>query len=118
MSDFSDAFADAFPAAVSVFGGTGACTIAGQAYDCIIHALDLQETIRGGTAGRQQETEAAIYLTAADWTDAKARILAAGRRNTKGAHVTVGGATLRILNDPDVGYDSDTVELRLGPLTT
>jgi hypothetical protein len=116
MSDFSDAFADVFDAAAALFGDT--CVIAGTTYACVIHGFEAREEVRGGnTAGRQQDANGTLYLRGTDWEAAKVLLLAAGRRTPKGAPVTVAGDTFRIINDPEIGYDSDTVELQLGPLS-
>ena len=114
MSEFSDAFSDAFDAASLVWGET--CVIAGETYPCQIHGFEASETIKPGTAGRSQEAVGTVILKASDWAAAKALLTAQGKP-TKGVRVTVAGDTFRVINSPDVGYDSDTVELRCGPLT-
>jgi hypothetical protein len=116
MSEFAQSFASAYEAAQTVFGDT--CTIAGQTYTCVIHGFDLREGIRPGqSAGRSQEAAGVVILSVTQWEDAKTRLVAQGKK-TKGAHITIPGGTFRVLNDPDAGYDSHTVELQLGPLTT
>ena len=115
MSEFAQAFSAAYETAQSVFGDT--CTIAGQTYTCVIHSFELSEVIRPGqSAGRSQSASGLIILSVAQWEDAKARLVVQGKK-AKGAHVTIPGGTFRVLNDPNAGYDSHTVELQLGPLT-
>jgi hypothetical protein len=114
MSEFSDAFASAFDAAVSVWDES--CTIAGEPYPCIIHGFELSENVTPGGAGRARSADGSIILTVTAWEDAKARLAMQGKK-TKGIHVTISRGTFRVVNDHDAGINSDTVEIRLGPLT-
>lgn len=114
MSEFSDAFADTFDVSHDIFGDT--CTIAEEDFDCIIHGFELLDTVRPGTAGRVQNAQGTVILTTVAWEAAKTALTNLGKK-TSGAHVTIPGGTFRILNNPDVGYTSDHVELQLGPLS-
>lgn len=115
MSEFSDAFALAFDPGFAVFGEV--CTIDGNDYDCIPHALDGAETIRGGfSAGRGRDVTGVVVLRLADWTTVKT-LRTAANQTIRGLRVVTAAGTFRIINDPDLGYEGDTVELQLGPLT-
>jgi len=115
MSEFSDALSLAFDPGFAVFGET--VTIDGETYDAIPHALEGSETIRGGmSAGRSREATGIVLLRLTDWTAIKG-IRTAANQTIKGLRVTTAAGTFRILNDPDLGYEGDTVELQLGPLT-
>ena len=115
MSTFSDAFASAFPVSQDIFGE--AVTIAGKIYTGIVDLLDLTQGVRSGlNAGRSQDASGSITLSQADWTDAKLRLTDQGKK-TRGAQVTTASGTFRVLNDPDVGQQKDTVQLVIGPLT-
>lgn len=115
MSEFSDALTLAFDPALAVFGET--CTIDGETYNCVPHALDGSETIRGGfNAGRSRDVTGVILLRLTDWETIKT-LRTAANQTTRGLRVTTAAGTFRILNDPDLGYEGDTVELQLGPLT-
>lgn len=114
MSEFSDAFANAYDAAIAVFGDT--CTLAGRSYPCIIHGLTLTEGIRPGlNAGRAQIVGGTVIISTVHWLEAVATEIAAGRKG-KGLAITLPGGVFRATNNPDVGYESDTVELTIGPL--
>ncbi len=106
MSLFSDAFAATFDAAVAVFGDT--CVINSVEYPCIIHELNLTTRVDPDKPGKTIQAGGTVVLKAADWT------AAAG---AKGTRITVGGATLRVINDPTVGYDSGTLILQLAPVS-
>lgn len=106
MSEFSDALSTAWDTSVRVFGDVIA--IGGTDYDCVVHAMQYSTEVQGGRPGRVAVLSGTAVMKATDWT------LASGR---KGIVIAVGNADGRVLNDPNVGYTSDTVTLQLGPLT-
>lgn len=106
MSEFSEAFAEAWEPALGVFGDE--CTIGGTTYPCIIHGFETTTEVQRGQAGRVRSANGSVILSSTDWTASGAR---------KGTQVTIPGGTFRVLNDPEPGYTSNTIELQLGPLT-
>lgn len=106
MSDFSDAFAASWSAAFQVFGDT--CTLNGTDYGCIIHNFRVADEVVPGRPGRTAVVAGTVVMKATDW------VAAAGR---KGAQIGLPGGTFRVMNDPEPGYSTDTVELQIGPLT-
>ena len=114
MSEFSQAFAGAFNVSKIIFGDT--CTIAGLTFTCVIHNLTARETIDPRLAGRRQDATGVVILSAADWDSAQAALTAQGKP-TKRPHIGLPGGIFRVLNDPNPGYTTDTVELEVGPLS-
>lgn len=114
MSEFSDAFAASFDSSLEVFGDE--CELAGETFDCVIHGLELRQTIRPGEPGRKKDVEGSVHLSAATWAEAKELLTAQGKK-VEGARIGLPGGVFRITNDPDVGYSSATVQLQIGPLT-
>lgn len=108
MSEFSDAFSLAWPAAVSVFGDTIAFGASATLYDCVIQDLAYTTEVENGRPGRVAVLAGQVAVSAATWAAVSGR---------KGTICTVGGADGRVLNDPDVGATGDTVILNIGPRT-
>jgi hypothetical protein len=107
MSEFSEAMAGATTVGQSIFGDT--CYIAGYAppITCIVWQLGGSTSVVNGRPGRVSSAEGVITMTVVEWA------LASGR---KGIQLTLLGKTYRVVNDPDIGFTSDIVELQLGPL--
>jgi hypothetical protein len=106
MSQFSEAFAPAFAVSTTVFGEP--CTIGGRSYTCVAHELSLTAGVVPGRPGQVQTAGGTIFVTHEVW---------AACYGKKGSHVTVGGGTFRVMNDPQISPSSDTVKLELGSLT-
>lgn len=106
MSEFSDNLSLAWTTSVRIFGDT--ITIDAVDYDCVIHAMSYSTEVVGNRPGRTAILAGEVVMTAANWT---------ASAGAKGTRVTVGGADGRVLNDPAVGFTSDTVTLVLGPRT-
>lgn len=108
MSEFSDAFSEVWDTSTRVFGDTIVIGDDPTEYNCVIHSLDFSDEVVPGRPGRTAILRGEVVVKAADWA-------AAG--GAKGVQVTVGGASGRVLNHPQVGFTSDTVILVLGPRT-
>jgi hypothetical protein len=107
MSEFSTAMAVAWDPAVQVFGEKLVFDGSATQYDCVIHSLDLTNEVQPGRPGRTVILSGRVAMRATDWTASAA---------AKGSRLTVGGTPARIINDPDIGFGSDTAILELGPL--
>jgi hypothetical protein len=108
MSEFSNAFGLAWDASVAVFGDTILFGVSATAYSCVIQALDYSTEVENGRPGRVAILSGQVAVSAATW---------AAVAGQKGILCTVGGASARVMNDPNVGATSDTVILILGPRT-
>lgn len=108
MSEFSDSLVSAWTTSVRVFGETILFGVSPTAYDCVIHDLAYSTEVEGNRAGRSAVLSGSVIMKASDWTAANGQ---------KGIVCTVGGASARVLNDPAIGFGSDTVTLVLGPRT-
>lgn len=108
MSEFSDALSLAWTTSARVFGETILFGVSATAYECVIHDMAYSTEVENNRPGRVAVLSGSVVMKASDWT------AAAGQ---KGIICTVGGASARVLNDPDVGYTADTVTLVLGPRT-
>jgi len=106
VSEFSDSFSLAWDTSARIFGDE--VTIGASTYDCVIHNLNRSTEVDGNRPGRLAVLSGEIVMKLADWTTSG---------GAKGTRVTVGGADGRVLNDPGVGFTSDTVTLVIGPAT-
>ena len=87
---------------MTVFGESFVC--GGVTYDCVVHLLSRTTLVVQGRPGITEEVDGIILITPATWA-------AMGGR--KGVVLTIGNKAFRVANDPDVGPESATVELRL-----
>ena len=106
MSTFSAAMASATSIGQSIFGDT--CEIDGTEYTCIVHAFNATDSVVPGRPRRVSGATGVVTMTLVAWTASGAG---------KGTQIVLRGGTFRIMNDPETGYVSDTVELQIGPLT-
>lgn len=106
MNGFSQAFASVWPASVTIFGDK--CTLNNTEYDCVIHILQASDGVVQNRAGRSENVVGTVIMKYADWVSAGGR---------KGHRILLPGGEFRIVNKPDVGYGSDTVELSIEALT-
>lgn len=107
MSEFSTAMAIAWTPAKQVFGETLTFDGSATQYDCVIHELNVSNEIQQGRPGRSVVLSGRVLIKSTDW-------IASGA--AKGSRLTVGGSAARVMNDPNVGYASDTTTLELGPI--
>ena len=108
MSTFSDAMGTAWNSAVAVFGDTIIIGGGITAYNCVVHDLQYSTEVAPGRPGRSAILSGTVVMRAIDWNSAA---------GTKGIKVTVGSASARVINDPNIGYTSGEVTLVLGPRT-
>ena len=105
MNSFSESFSGAFQVSKGIFGEK--CTINASEFDCIIQMFTESDSVTS-RPGRSSNADGTVTMSRLDW------ITASGR---KGVRITLPHGTYRVLNDPLGRYETDTVELQIGPLS-
>ena len=83
------------------------CQINGKDYTCVVDLFTELARVVNDQPGEFRGSEGVVRMSKADWLDS------AGK---KGIRITLPFGVYRVLNEPTKSYETDVVELHIGPL--